>query len=96
MHREVPVRLGKERWETYTANAVQGAHRLLHANLKWFHFIVYTKASSSGMWLQRWLGKFGKKQAKQAKTIIDYMHKNSIIIVANYPKVHIDFQCRLV
>ena len=30
MHREVPVRLGKERWETYTATVVQGAHRLLH------------------------------------------------------------------
>jgi len=30
MYREVPVRLGKERWETYTATAVQGAHRLLH------------------------------------------------------------------
>ena len=33
MHREVPVRLGKERWETYTATAVQGAHRLLHVRL---------------------------------------------------------------
>ena len=30
MHREVPVRLGKERWETHTATVVQGAHRLLH------------------------------------------------------------------
>ena len=30
MHREVPVRLGKERWETHTATVVQGTHRLLH------------------------------------------------------------------
>ena len=64
---------------------------VLVANLKWFHFIVYTKASSSGMWLQRGLGKFGKKQAKQAKKIIDYMHKFLIIFAAYYSKVHIDF-----
>ena len=48
---------------------------VLVANLKWFHFIVYTKASSSGMWLQRGHGTFDEPRVRQPKKAIDYMHK---------------------